>query len=98
MARAQRETQEIKNKIARGEYVAIGVLADGLGMTSSAVVDRFEQLEGALRKSSPHLPPEVNDTTLTILAEVHNEWIRGTECAVFELLALRNLRGIASDD
>ncbi|WP_431113073.1 hypothetical protein [Variovorax paradoxus] len=65
LARAQREAQEIKTKIARGEYAPIGLLADVLGMVSSAVVDRFERLEGELRKSSPHLPVEAKDTIVT---------------------------------
>lgn len=98
LARAQREAQELKNKIARGEYAPIGLLADVLGEASSAMVDCIEQLEGALRKSSPHLPVEAKDTMMTTLADARNEWIRGTKRAVFEMLALRNLKGLPLDE
>ena len=52
LAREQREGQAIKNAVARKEFAPVGLLADVLGMAASAVVDRFDQLEGALRKLS----------------------------------------------
>ncbi|SEF29802.1 hypothetical protein SAMN03159371_04378 [Variovorax sp. NFACC28] len=59
--------------------MAIGLLADVLGMASSAVVDRFEQLEGALRKACPELPDEAKATLQQVIANARNEWIRSTE-------------------
>ena len=44
LAREQREGQAIKNAVARKEFAPVGLLADVLGMASSAVVDRFDQL------------------------------------------------------
>lgn len=79
LARSQREAQEIKNAVARGEFAPIGLLADVLGMASSAVVDRFEQLEGALRKACPDLPDEAKATVQQVIANARNEWIRATE-------------------
>jgi len=79
LARSQREAQEIKNAVARGEFAPIGLLADVLGMASSAVVDRFEQLEGALRKACPDLPDEAKATLQQVIANARNEWIRSTE-------------------
>ena len=61
LAREQREGQAIKNAVARREYAPIGLLADVLGMAASAVVDRFDQLEGALRKACPDLPDEAKE-------------------------------------
>lgn len=78
LARSQRISQDMKNDIARGEYAPIGALADVLGLASSAVVDRFEQLEGALRKSCPTLPDEAKATVMQIIASARNEWIRST--------------------
>ena len=49
-----------------------------LALASSAVVDRFEQLEGALRKSCPTLPDEAKATVMQIVASARNEWIRST--------------------
>lgn len=79
LARSQREAQDIKNAVARGEFAPIGLLADVLGMASSAVVDRFEQLESAMRKACPDLPDEAKATVQQVIANARNEWIRATE-------------------
>lgn len=78
LARSQREAQDIKNAVSRGEYAPIGLLADVLGLASSAVVDRFEQLEGALQKACPGLPDEAKATIQQVIANARNEWIRST--------------------
>ena len=84
LAREQREGQAIKNAVARKEFAPVGLLADVLGMAASAVVDRFDQLEGALRKACPDLPDEAKTTLQQVIASARNEWIRGTERAVFD--------------
>ena len=78
LAKAQREAQELKNSVARGEYAPIGILADVLGLASSAIVDRLDQVEGQLRKACPDLPEEARITVLRVLADARNEWIRAT--------------------
>ena len=82
LAREQREGQAIKNAVARREYAPIGLLSDVLGMASSAVVDRFDQLEGALRKACPDLPDEAKTTVQQVIASARNEWIRSTSSLV----------------
>ncbi len=82
LAREQREGQAIKNAVARREYAPIGLLSDVLGMASSAVVDRFDQLEGALRKACPDLPDETKTTVQQVIASARNEWIRSTSSLV----------------
>ncbi|MNR45569.1 hypothetical protein D3C85_1644310 [compost metagenome] len=62
-------------------------------MASSAVVDRFEQLEGALRKACPDLPDEAKATVQQVIANARNEWIRATE-----KLVVLELDRLASDD
>lgn len=84
LAREQREGQAIKNAVARKEYAPIGLLADVLGMASSSVVDRFEQLEGTLRKAVPDLPDEAKTAVLKVIANARNEWIRSTAQLVAE--------------
>ncbi|MDH1429108.1 hypothetical protein N5J23_04810 [Comamonas aquatica] len=79
LAREQREGQAIKNAVARKEYAAVGLLADVLGMAASAVVDRFDQLEGLLKKACPGLPQEAETAVLQVIANARNEWIRSTE-------------------
>jgi phage terminase Nu1 subunit (DNA packaging protein) len=78
LTRSQREAQDLKNAVARGEYAPIGALADVLGMASSAVVDRMDQVEGQMRKACPDLPEEVRAIVLRVLADARNEWIRST--------------------
>ena len=82
LAREQREGQAIKNAVARREYAPIGLLSDVLGMASSAVVDRFDQLEGAMRKACPDLPDEAKTTVQQVIAAARNEWIRATSTLV----------------
>lgn len=93
LARSQREAQDIKNAVARGEFAPIGLLADVLGMASSAVVDRFEQLESAMRKACPDLPDEAKATVQQVIANARNEWIRATE-----KLVVLELDRLMSDD
>lgn len=79
LAREQREGQAIKNAVARKEFAPVGLLADVLGHAASAVVDRFDQLEGVLRKAVPDLPDEAKTAVMQVIANARNEWIRGTE-------------------
>ena len=78
LAREQRIAQELKNRVARGEYAPIGLLSDVLGQASGAVVDRFDQLEPAMRKACPDLPDDALTTLQAVLAGARNEWIRAT--------------------
>ena len=82
LAREQREGQAIKNAVARREYAPIGLLSDVLALASSAVVDRFDQLEGAMRKACPDLPDEAKTTVQQVIASARNEWIRSTATLV----------------
>lgn len=79
LTRSQREGQEIKNAVAKKEYASIGLLADVLAVASAAVVDRFDQLPGVLRKACPDLPLEARDQVMKTIASARNEWIRSTE-------------------
>lgn len=87
LAREQRIAQALKNDVARGEFAPIGLLADVLGMASSAVVDRFEQLEGALKKACPDLPDDAKTTVMKVIASARNEWIKSTAKLVADELA-----------
>jgi phage terminase Nu1 subunit (DNA packaging protein) len=78
LAREQRIAQELKNAVARGEFAPIGLLADVLGQAASSVVDRFDQLEGALRKSCPDISDDVMQVVLGVVAAARNEWLRST--------------------
>ena len=82
LAREQREGKAIKNAVARREYAPVGLLSDVLALASSAVVDRFDQLEGAMRKACPDLPDEAKTTVQQVIAAARNEWIRATSTLV----------------
>lgn len=82
LAREQRIAQALKNQIARGEYAPVGLLADVLGMASGAVVDRFDQIEGSLRKACPGIDEDVMTTVLQVVAGARNQWIKSTVALV----------------
>lgn len=87
LARSQRIAQDLKNDVARGEYAPVGLLTDVLGAAASAVVDRFDQLDGALRKACPDLPSDARTAVHAVIASARNEWIRATAKLVDERLA-----------
>lgn len=82
LAREQRIGQEIKNAVARRDYAPVGLLSDVLGMAASAVVDRFEQVEAALKKSCPDLPEDAKTVIQQVLADARNAWIKDTASLV----------------
>jgi phage terminase Nu1 subunit (DNA packaging protein) len=86
LARSQREAQDLKNAVTRGEYAPIGLLEDVLAIASSAVADRIEGLEGLLRKVAPDLPEPTRDALLVAIAGARNEWVRATTRLVLERL------------
>ena len=98
LAREQREGQAIKNAVASKEYAPIGLLADVLGMASSAVVDRFDQLEGTLKKACPDLPDEAKTTVQQVIAEARNEWVRSTAKLVDDSLDAMLIEDENQDD
>ena len=50
------------------------------------MVDRFEQLEGALKKTCPDLPEAARTVVLQVIASARNEWVRATATLVAEHL------------
>ncbi len=108
LAREQRIAQELKNRVARAEYAPVGLLSDVLGMASGSVVDRFDQLEGTLRKSCPNIPDDVMSAVMSVVAAARNEWIRSTASLVDSALetmttdgdepSQEDLAGLESDE
>lgn len=86
LAREQRIGQQIKNAVAKGEYAPVGLLADVLAAASAGVVDRFDQLEGALRKACPDLQDAARTVIQATIASARNEWIRATAALVEQRL------------
>jgi phage terminase Nu1 subunit (DNA packaging protein) len=82
LARSQREAQDIKNAVARGDFAPIGLLADVLAAAAAGVVDRFEQLDSALKKACPDLPEQARTVLQQVIASARNEWIRATASLV----------------
>lgn len=87
LKRSQREGQEIKNAVARKEFAPIGLLAEVLATASMSVVERFDQLPAALRKTCPDLPEAARDQVMSVLASARNEWVRATSEIVVKSLA-----------
>jgi phage terminase Nu1 subunit (DNA packaging protein) len=82
LARAQRESVELKNSVLRGEYAAVSMLAEVLATASQAVAERFEHLPGQLRKACPELPAQAIDRAMATIASARNEWVRQTAALV----------------
>lgn len=93
LAREQRVGQEIKNRVAQGEYAPVGLLADVLAAASAGVVDRFDTLPGLLRKTCPDLPSEAREAVMRVMTSARNEWVRATA-----ELAVRALDELAEVD
>lgn len=87
LAREQRLGYEIKNEVARKTYGPIALLAETLAMASQAVVERFEQLPGALKKACPDLPEPARDQVMVVIAAARNEWVERTRQLVTDQLA-----------
>jgi len=87
LAREQRLGHEIKNEVARKTYGPITLLAETLALASQAVVERFEQLPSALKKSCPDLPEAARDQVMAVIASARNEWVSRTRQLVAEQLA-----------
>lgn len=79
LAREMRHGHEIKNAVARGTYADIQLLADVLSAASQAVVERFDQLPGMLKKACPDLPDAAREQVMVAIAAARNEWVRTTE-------------------
>lgn len=78
LARTQRVGQEIRNAKEMGEWAPIGLLADVLALAASAVTDRFDSLEGAIRKACPDLPGTARDEIRKVIVSARAEWISST--------------------
>ncbi|MBI5270136.1 MAG: hypothetical protein HY856_10725 [Burkholderiales bacterium] len=98
LAREQRIAQAMKNAVARGEYAPIGLLADVLAAASAGVVDRFEQLDGALKKACPDLPESARNVVRTVIASARNEWARSTAELVVHHLDATTVEAASDDD
>ena len=100
LARSQREAQDLKNAVARGEYAPIGLLEDVLATASAAIADRLDGAEGLLRKVAPDMPEAARDALLQALAAARNDWSRATARLVVERLddLDADLEAIVDDD
>lgn len=86
LAREQRIGQALKNATARGAYAPISLLAQVLATASQAVVERFEQLPGMLRKSCPDLGESAHTQIGEVIARARNEWVAKTSKLVIDQL------------
>lgn len=78
LSRSQRLGQDIRNAKELGEWAPIGLLGDVLALASAAVTDRFDSLEGSIRKACPDLPGEARDAVSKVIVAARAEWIRST--------------------
>ena len=98
LARSQREAQEIKNAVARGEYASIALLADVLAKASAALATKLDGIEALLAKVAPDLPEDAKQALLELVAKARNEWAKSTAQLVkADLDELAREQGLAED-
>ncbi|HRO59432.1 MAG TPA: hypothetical protein PK177_09745 [Burkholderiaceae bacterium] len=78
LARAQRESVEIKNGVLRQEYAPIELLSRVLATASQAVADRIDSVPSALKKACPGLDDDAYRAIESVLVAARNEWARAT--------------------
>lgn len=86
LAREQRIGHALKNATTRGTYAPVSLLAQVLATASQSVVERFEQLPGALRKACPELGEAAYTQIETVVSGARNEWVAKTARLVVEQL------------
>lgn len=82
LTRSQREEQDRKNAIARGDYAPIGLLADVLGNASAAIVGQLNQFDADLTKVWPDMPEAALTKLRERVAAARNAWIKYTAALV----------------
>lgn len=86
LARAQRQGQEIKNKVAEGLYAPIESLTDVLANAAQAAVDHFEQIPASINRVCPGLDQAVRDLIMATIANARNEFVRKTASLISDAL------------
>lgn len=78
LARSQRRSVDLKNAVVEGTYAPIELLTQVLATASQAVVERFDQLPGQLRKVMPDLPDAARTQIEATIAKARSAWIQQT--------------------
>lgn len=72
LARSQREAQDLKNAILRGQFAPISLLTEVLAAVGAEFSQRLEALPSEVRKRCPELPAEALDALAEALAAGRN--------------------------
>lgn len=78
LARAQRESFEIKNAVLRQEYAPVELLSRVLAIVSDAVASRIDAMPAALRAACPGLDPAAYRVIEDVLTSARTDWQRST--------------------
>ena len=78
LARAQWESQELKNAIQRKEYVPVAMLSDVLAAAAGSVAAKLDALPGIIKKMAPDMPDAARDAIAKEIASARNEWVEST--------------------
>lgn len=73
LARSQREAQDLKNAIARGEYAPIEVITATLANAAKVVADALDVLPMRIKARNPDLPPEALQLIVETMAQARND-------------------------
>lgn len=78
LAKAQRESQEIKNAVTKREYAPVALLSEVLASASQSVADQLNALPGTLKKVAPDMPEAARDAIDAACRTARNNWVMAT--------------------
>jgi phage terminase Nu1 subunit (DNA packaging protein) len=78
LTRSQRVAQDIKNRVAEGEFAPVSLLTDALANASAAVAARFDGMRPYLRRRCPDLTEAHLDVIERALSEARAQWVADT--------------------
>ena len=79
LAKSRRESQDLKNATARGEYAPVSLLTQTMANASKGIADKLDALPVTLaREFADTFTPEMRDRMATLLATARNDWAEST--------------------
>lgn len=78
LARSQREQQDMKNAVTRGEFAPVALLAEVLAACGASIAATLDAIEGQVRQLVPDLPEPAMQAILATVARARNTAVRET--------------------
>ena len=86
LKRAQREGQEIKNKVALGQFAPVELLTDVLATAAQGAIDRLEMIPAEIAKNAPDISQKLMATIDEAVVSARNEIAKKAESLAVEAI------------